>query len=173
MRYLGLSVNNIWPRYKGMTKKDFIVNLNHLRGQISGIVVVNKNDAEFVILQDTINSRESEAKLEWIVLKELLADFKERRKVPITWFKWSYGLESLFKVWGFDQIRDDPEVKKYIEDYNQRIADIVVEHYKNMAPKTEAQVNLQFLSEKDKKSVEGDLLEAMAILDKMLEETDE
>ncbi|MFX0099170.1 MAG: hypothetical protein ACFFCS_06270 [Candidatus Hodarchaeota archaeon] len=174
MRYLGRAVNSIWPRTtKGMTKKDFIVNLNNLRGQISGVVVVNRTDAEFVVLQDTINAKGSEAPLDWIVLKELLADFKGRTKVPITWFKWSYGLQSLFTVWGFDQIKDDPEVKEYIDRYNQRIADMVVEHYKDMAPKVGAQTNLAMLSAAEKDKAEEDLLEAMELLDKMLEETDE
>ncbi|MHA1682950.1 MAG: hypothetical protein ACTSUE_18570 [Promethearchaeota archaeon] len=172
IRFIGRAIGRLWPRQDEGTGRDFIVNLNDVRGFASGIVVVHKDVAEFIILTDTILSKDSN--IDWIVMKKLLADFQQRKKTPICWFKWEFGLSALFNMWGFDTIQQEPEIQDIITKYNERISKTVMDYYwdANIVG-TEEQVELLKLSDEEKEKVISDLEDTMAVLAKMLDETKE
>jgi hypothetical protein len=174
IRFVGVYgvLGRLWPRQKGITGRDFIVNLNGIRGHVAGIVAVNLSDsvAEFIILKETVEDKSGQ--INWIVMKQVLEDFRTKAKVPICWFSWSFGLNALSAMAGYDAVSNDPEIQLLVEDYNVRISDTVMDYYKSAdIVGTEPQVDLMTLNEEQKELARHHLLEALAILDQMLKET--
>ncbi|MBD3188608.1 hypothetical protein GF325_17395 [Candidatus Bathyarchaeota archaeon] len=171
IRFIGRAIGRLWPRQDAGTGRDFLVNLNEVRGFASGIVVVEDDVAEFVILTDTVISKGND--IDWIVMRQLLKDFQEGTKTPICWFKWQFGLDALFSIWGFENIKEDMEIKQLVKSYNERISETIMEYYKDAkVVGTEEQVDFNTLPEKDKELVMKDLMETMDTLTAMLDDQD-
>ena len=173
IRFIGRysSLGKLWPRQEDISGKNFVVNLNDVQGHVAGIVVANNGIAEFIILSDTLTKQEF--KIDFIVMRQLLEDFKAKNKVPICWFKWEIGLRAIANLQTFKTIKDDKEIKKVIEDYNKRISKIVMDYYKDAGSVgTEPQINLAKLSETEKKVVAKDLQGAIETLNKWYKETE-
>lgn len=171
IRFLGRygSLGKLWPRQKGITGKDFIVDLNDATGHIAGIVAVHGDVAEFIILVDTITSRDGG--IDWIILRQLLEEFKAGKKVPLCWFRWDLGFQALSNIYGFNEIKEDPEIQATIKAYNTRVAHVIMDYYKDATDVFEKQVDILALSRAEKERAEQDLKEAMELLDQWYAET--
>ncbi|HME52713.1 MAG TPA: hypothetical protein VKM55_10885 [Candidatus Lokiarchaeia archaeon] len=173
IRFIGRysSLGKLWPRQEDISGKNFVVNLNDVQGHVAGIVVANNGVAEFIILADTLTKQEF--KIDFIVMRQLLEDFKAKNKTPICWFKWELGLRAVANLQTFQAIKNDKEIRKVIEDYNKRISKIVMDYYKDAGVVgTEPQVNLAKLSETEKKVVARDLQGAIETLNRWYKETE-
>nr|MDO8113781.1 hypothetical protein [Candidatus Sigynarchaeota archaeon] len=173
IRFIGRysTLGKLWPKQESASGKDFMVNLNDIKGHVAGIVVANKGVAEFIILADTLTKQEF--KIDWLVMRGLIEDFKAKNKVPICWFKWELGLRAIANMRTYIIIKDDKDIKKVVDDYNKRIAKIVMEYYKDAGVVgTEPQVDLVKLSEADKKVAMDDMQGAIEALNKLYRDTD-
>ncbi|MHA1847705.1 MAG: hypothetical protein ACTSYS_07700 [Promethearchaeota archaeon] len=171
IRFLGSSIGIIWPKKKKINARDFLINLNNISGFASGIVVANNDVAEFVVLADSLITESQ--KFDWQMMKILLNDFKKGAKVPICWFRWDFGIPSLEHIWGFEDIKDDPEIQESLQEYDDAIRKMYIDYY--LAAdllKIEEQVNFNALPEKQKKEAVEDLMETLEVLEKMLKETE-
>jgi hypothetical protein len=173
IRFIGRygSLGKLWPRQEDISGKNFIVNANDVKGHVAGIVVENNGIAEFIILSDTLSLET--VKVDWIVMKQLLEEFKNKTKVPICWFKWDLGLRALARHKSFEALKDDKDVHHVIEEYNKRISKVIMDYYKDAGVVgTEPQVDLTRLAAADKKVVVEDLQKAIATLNAWYKDTE-
>ncbi|MHA1368666.1 MAG: hypothetical protein ACTSRA_02965 [Promethearchaeota archaeon] len=165
-RFIGRNIDVLWPKLKKITFKDFIVNLNSVKGNAAGIVVVSGDNAEFIILADTL--RDKNPKLDPVATKLLLDDLKSYRKVPICWFNWQFGLHSLLSIWGYENIMHDQDIQVLIEQYNNRIGKLVLDYFEHEEKKV---IPFEKIKSEDKKVILSELKDALNILDEMYKET--
>ncbi|MBN2150798.1 MAG: hypothetical protein JW839_05120 [Candidatus Lokiarchaeota archaeon] len=173
IRFIGRygSLGKLWPRQEDISGKNFVVETSDTKGHVAGIVVENNGIAEFIILSDTLSL--DSVKVDWIVMKQLLEEFKTKTKFPICWFKWSLGLRALANHVSFQAIKDDKDVGRVIEEYNKRISKVIMDYYKDAGVVgTEPQVDLTRLGEKEKQAVVEDLQGAIETLNKWYRETE-
>ncbi|MEX2683540.1 MAG: hypothetical protein Q6373_018330 [Candidatus Sigynarchaeota archaeon] len=173
IRFIGRygSLGKLWPKQQSITGKDFIVSVNDIKGHIAGIVADHEGVAEFIILSDTLSV--DAVKVDWIVMKQLLEEFKLGKKKPIAWFKWNLGLNALANHASFQAIKNDPDVNRVIEEYNKRISKVIMDYYKDAGiVGTEPQIDLSKLSEKEKQGALDDLQGAIKKLDELYKETE-
>ena len=162
-------LGQIWPGQDSITGKDFVVDFNNLRGHVAGIVAQQGSIIEFIVLSETITKKDS--KIDWIILRSVLQDFKEKIKYPICWFRIDMGLSAMLDMPGFDEITQDKGVNKVIEKYNNRISKIVLDFYKDeKIVGTEKQVDLEALAKLDKERAIKDMEDAIETLDNLLKE---
>lgn len=173
IRFIGRygSLGKLWPRQEDISGKNFIVSASDTKGHVAGIVVENNGVAEFIILSDTLSLEA--IKVDWIVMKQLLEDFKTGTKKPIAWFKWSLGLRALANHFSYEQIKDDKDVHHLREEYNKRISKVIMDYYKDAGVVgTEPQVDLSRLAGREKELVVEDLQGAIETLNKWYKETE-
>ncbi len=173
IRFIGRygSLGKLWPRQEDISGKNFIVSAADTKGHVAGIVVENNGVAEFIILSDTLSLET--VKVDWIVMKQLLEEFKNKQKVPICWFKWDLGLRALARHNSFESIKGDPDVNRVIEEYNKRISKVIMDYYKDAGVVgTEPQVDLTRLGDKEKQIVVEDLEGAIETLNKWYKDTE-
>lgn len=173
IRFIGRygSLGKLWPRQEDISGKNFIVSASDTKGHVAGIVAENNGVAEFIILSDTLSL--DAVKVDWIVMKQLLEEFKLGKKKPIAWFKWSLGMRALANHASFQSIKDDPDINNLINEYNKRISKIIIEYYKDAGiVGNEFQIDLTKLSEREKQIAADDLQGAIKKLDELYKETE-
>jgi hypothetical protein len=173
IRFIGRygSLGKLWPRQEDISGKNFIVSAADTKGHVAGIVAENNGVAEFIILSDTLSLET--VKVDWIVMKQQLEEFKNKKKFPICWFKWDLGLRALANHDSFEAVKNDKDVHHVIEEYNKRISKVIMEYYKDAGVVgNEPQVDLTRLAEKDKQIVVEDLQGAIEMLNKWYKETE-
>jgi hypothetical protein len=173
IRFIGRygSLGKLWPKQEDVSGKNFVVSASDTKGHVAGIVAENNGVAEFIILSDTLSM--DAVKVDWIVMKQLLEEFKQGVKKPISWFKWTLGLRALAKHDSFEAIKADKDVNRVIEEYNKRISKVIMDYYKDAGVVgTEPQVDLSRLTEKEKQVVVEDLEGAIATLNKWYKDTE-
>jgi hypothetical protein len=173
IRFIGRygSLGKLWPKQDDPSGRNFVVSSSETKGHIAGIVAENNGVAEFIILSDTLSLEA--IKVDWIVMKQLLEEFKSKQKVPICWFKWDLGLRALANHRSFEAVKDDKDVHHLIEEYNKRISKVIMNYYKDAGVVgSEPQVDLTRLGEKEKQAVVEDLQGAISTLNKWYKDTE-
>ncbi len=172
IRFVGMAriIGRIWPKYEN---EAFEIDLREKPSSVSGLVVLDiaSKAAEFIIISENVTA---DGDLDWLVIKPLLEDFKFNRKTPVCWFRWQLGLTGLYHLYGFEAVREDPEIKTLISTYNLKVQDFKTRYYKDdTIMDAEKQVRLDRLRGDEREAVIEDLKEAMSILDKWYDETPE
>ncbi len=100
-----------------------------LKGNATGIVTVAQGAANFIILTThNIIGDLGEIPLDLEILEQMfdLID-KDVLKSPISWFKFDLGLLGLEKLDGWDEIKDDEDLKEAITQYKKYMLGLIVE----------------------------------------------
>jgi len=143
-------------------------------GSVTGIVAVAQGAANFIILTDTI-FKETDGSQIHIDRRNLNQMFRLLNKgvlsAPISWFKIDLGVSGLESLDGWDEIKDLPELKKAIEDYQDYHRSLIIWREKKSIEQILDEdlgkpIDFSKLTEEE---IEDDLEQIMATLNKLNE----
>jgi hypothetical protein len=128
MEFQGTNKKNL--KIFGSNLEDISDKLRMAKGFATGIVCTSRGAANLYIVSDNIVFNEKELAELYIDDENItIIDMGIQRELlfPISWFRIDIGLSSL------DQIKDNPELRKSLELYDNYITNLVFKKYKMIA----------------------------------------
>lgn len=180
--FKGADVASFYPVQDDWKLGDLANHLNRLEGFIAGIVVGGpKGRAEFYVLANSlrpIGIPEDQVRVDWVTLKQLLAEIMSKQKVPISWFRLDVGLPALNAIYGYDAVKDNPAHLQRLAKYNERVATMLEKKYfKKKYIKAQLEdgqaYEIDELSREEIKKQCMDLLETLDVLTQMMVDMDQ
>jgi hypothetical protein len=134
MEFQGTNKKNL--KIFGSNLEDISDKLRMAKGFATGIVCTSRGAANLYIVSDNIVFNEKELAELYIDDENItIIDMGIQRELlfPISWFRIDIGLSSLGTLDLWDQIKDNPELRKSLELYDHYITNLVFKKYKMIA----------------------------------------
>ena len=134
MEFQGTNKKNL--KIFGSNLEDISDKLRMAKGFATGIVCTSRGAANLYIVSDNIVFNEKELAELYIDDENItIIDMGIQRELlfPISWFRIDIGLSSLETLELWDQIKDNPELRKSLELYDHYITNLVFKKYKMIA----------------------------------------
>ena len=138
--------NTIQVEFQGANKKklhliaskieSFADDLRLSRGFATGIVCTSKGAANLYIMSDNIQFKEEKVPEMYIDQENIdiiMMAIEREVLAPISWFRIDIGLNSLKTLELWDEIKDRPELRTAMDNYEKFITSLVYKKYKRIA----------------------------------------
>ncbi len=180
-------INSIKITIQGVNKKNLYLpffTLEELaqrlllaKGFATGLVIASKSAANFFMMNDNIVF-ERETIPEFYIDQDCITVIElgiPRKKLfPISWFRLDIGIRSLETLELWNDIKDNPELQKVLEEYDNYITELIINKYKDVAVGKEVTSNFEeefySLTGLEKEKVLKDMAGAIRKLTKMYNE---
>ncbi len=156
---------------------DFADILRFAKGFSTGIVCTSRTAAVLFMMNDMIVFKENEVPQLYIdkyCIDVIESGIQRDKLFPVSWFRVDIGIRSLETLELWDQIKDKPELKKMLADYEDYITSLIVTKYKGEFAQevltTEAEDAFYNMTPEQAKKAKADMLDAINILTKMYKE---
>ncbi|MHA2131547.1 MAG: hypothetical protein ACW99L_16400 [Promethearchaeota archaeon] len=150
----------------GTKLEDFADILRTAKGFATGIVCTSRGAANFYIMSDNIIVNEDIIPELYIDEENLyIIDMGIERELlfPISWFRFDLGIKSLETLELWDEIKDNPKLKKALEYYEKYISSLVYKKFQFMTSSIGTNVDDDFdqLSPIERRQALRDMAEAI------------
>jgi hypothetical protein len=175
IEFQGTNKKNL--RIFGSSLEDISDKLRLAKGFATGIVCTSRGAANLYIMSDNIIFTEEELPelnideenieiIEMGIQRELL--------FPISWFRIDIGIKSLETLELWDNIKDKPQLKKALEQYDDYVSKLIIKKYKAVASGDQFGTSLEEdfynMSPAEKRKALRDMADAIKILTKKYKE---
>jgi hypothetical protein len=164
-------------KFKGKNLEDIADKLRFAKGFATGLIVSSQKSANFFIMNDRIvfqEDREPEFYIDEDCILIIESGIERKKLFPISWFRFDIGIRSLETLELWDDIKDDPNLKQVINEYNGYIETLIVKKYINLgtSENTEKDFEKEFfrLNPAQRRKALKDMLDAIRELTKKMDE---
>ncbi len=132
--FQGVNKRNL--HFLGSRLEDLADRLRLAKGFATGIVATSKKAANLFMMNDRIVFSEDEVP-EFYIDQDCITviEMGIQRKVlfPISWFRIDIGIRSFETLELWETIKENPELQKVLEDYDNYVTSLVLKKYMNFA----------------------------------------
>jgi len=177
--------NKIKIEFQGTKKKnlhffgskliDLADRLNLARGFATGIVCTSRGAANMYIMSDSIVFNDNEERELYIDKDNItIIEMGIERKLlfPISWFRLDLGIKAFETLELWDKVKDDPNVNKALNAYENYITKLILNKYKREAESVGRDLEEDFysMSPEEKHKALADMAGAIKFLTKKYKE---
>ena len=161
----------------GSSLEDISDRLRVAKGFATGIVCTSRGAANLYIMSDNIIFKEDELPELYIDEENIsIIEMGIQRELlfPISWFRIDIGIKSLETLELWEKIKDNPQLQKALEQYENHVSKLLIKKYKAIASGDQFSTTLEEdfynMSPAERRKALGDMADAIKTLTKKYKE---